>query len=60
MSVSISMFIKMLQYENNDDPEGIDINETCASKEYMLCHFGILKILVINLNCMFVINVTMY
>ena len=50
----------MLQYENNDDPEGIDINETCASKEYMLCHFGILKILVINLNCMFVINVTMY
>ena len=43
MSVSISMFIKMLQYENNDDPEGIDINETCASKEYMLCHYWYFK-----------------
>ena len=43
MSVSISMFIKMLQYENNDDPEGIDINETCASKEYMLCHYWYIK-----------------
>ena len=60
MSVSISMFIKMLQYENNDDPEGIDINKTCASKEYMLCHYWYFKELVINLNCMFVINVTMY
>ena len=33
----------MLQYENNDDPEGIDINETCASKEYMLCHYWYFK-----------------
>ena len=33
----------MLQYENNDDPEGIDINKTCASKEYMLCHYWYFK-----------------
>ena len=31
--------MKMLQYETIDVPEGIDIDKTDASKEYMLCHY---------------------
>ena len=51
----------MLQQEKIDVSEGIDINETSASKP-SLCFviIGILKMLVTNLKCMFVINVTMY
>ena len=50
----------MLQYNRIDVSEGIDINKTSASKECKLCHFGILKMLVIHLKHMFVINVTMH
>ena len=39
---------------------GIDINKISTSKEYMLIVIGILKMLVINLNCMFVINAMRY
>ena len=29
----------MLQYDRIDASEGIDINKTSASKEYMVCHY---------------------
>ena len=29
----------MIEYERTDISEGIDINETNKSKEYMLCHY---------------------
>ena len=35
--------IKMLQYDKIDVSEGIDINETSASKECMLCHYWYFK-----------------
>ena len=31
--------VKMLQDEKNDVSEGIDINKTCLSKEWDLCHY---------------------
>ena len=31
--------VKRLQYDRIDASEGIDINKTSASKEYMLCHY---------------------
>ena len=52
--------MKILQYEKFDVSEGIDINKTSASKECMLFIIGILKMLVTNLNHMFVINFTIY
>ena len=33
----------MLQYEKNDIPEGIDINKTSISKEWMLSHYWYFK-----------------
>ena len=36
MSVRI---IKMLEYDRIDIAEGIDVNKTNKSKEYMLCHY---------------------
>ena len=30
---------KMLEYERKDISEGIDINKTNKSKEFMLCHY---------------------
>ena len=33
----------MLQYEKIDVSEGIDINKTDASKEFMLCHYWYFK-----------------
>ena len=44
----------MLQYEKNSISERIDIDKTNASKECILCIIGILKILDLNLNRMFV------
>ena len=35
--------IKVLQYENIDVSEGIDVNETSASKECELCHYWFFK-----------------
>ena len=50
----------MLQYEKIDVSEGIDTNKTSASKECMLCQFGTLEMLGLNLNRMFVTNLTMH
>ena len=33
----------MVQYEKIDVSEGIDVNKTSVSKEYMLCHYGYFK-----------------
>ena len=50
----------MLQYERIDISEGIDINKSNKPKEYKFVIIGILKILVMNLNHMFVINLMIY
>ena len=50
----------MLQYEKNDVSKGIETNKTSASKNVCFAIIGILKLLDLNLNSMFVINVTMY
>ena len=50
----------MLQYKKIDVSEGIDANKTGLSKECMLCHFDILKMLDLDLNHMFAINVMMF
>ena len=47
----------MLQYERINISEEIDINKTSASKNVCFVSIGTLKMLVINLNHMFVINV---
>ena len=47
----------MLQYKKISIAEGTDANKTSASKECMLCHYWMLDL---NLNRVFVINVTMY
>ena len=44
----------MLEYERIDISEGIDINKTNLSKE---CDIDILKILVLNMNLIFVMGV---
>ena len=43
----------MLEYEKIDISEGIDVNKTNLSKECDICHFGILKILVLGMNHIF-------
>ena len=52
----------MLQYEKIDVSEGIDVNKTSASKEFMLFStiIGVLKMFDLGLNHMFAINVTIY
>ena len=50
----------MLQYQKVNVSEGFEVNKTSASKECMLFAIGILNMLVTDLNCMFVINVTIY
>ena len=47
----------MPQYKKINVLEGIDTNKTSGSKECMRCT---LKMLDLNLNRVFVINVTMY
>ena len=49
----------MIQYKKIDVSEEIDVNKTNTSKEYFAIT-GTLKMLDLNLNHMFVINVTMY
>ena len=44
----------MIEYERIDISEGIDINKTNLSKE---CDIDILKILVLNMNLIFVMGV---
>ena len=48
--------IRMLQYERIGVSEGTDTDKTSASKNVCFVIIGISKILVINLNQMFVIN----
>ena len=43
----------MLEYDRIDVSEGIDVDETNALKECEICHFDILKILVLNINHIF-------
>ena len=49
----------MLHYERIDISEGIDFDKSNKSVECMICHFGILKILDLNTNHMFVMGVKM-
>ena len=49
----------MLQYKKIDVSEGIDTDKTRATKESMLPHYRYFKD-DLNLNHIFVINVTMY
>ena len=51
----------MLQYETIDVSEGIDANNTSGSKKCIwFVIIGILKMLDLNLNHMFAINVIMF
>ena len=50
----------MVQYGRIEVSERIDITKISASKECMLCHYWILKILVINLNLIFGMVVMIY
>ena len=52
-------FETTLQYERIDISEGIDIHETNASKECMLCHNWYFQMLDLNLNHMSLINVVL-
>ena len=47
----------MLEYERIDISKGIDINKTNLSKECDICHYCILKILVLNSSPMFAMAV---
>ena len=51
----LCMKYKMLEYDRIDISEGIDVNKTNASKGCDICHkgCGILKILVLSMNCIF-------
>ena len=50
----------MLQYEKIDASEGIGTNKTNASKNVCFVIIGILKMLNLNSNGMFVTNVMMF
>ena len=51
----------MLQHERIDVSEGIDLSKSDKSKECMICHKRYwLKVLVINMNHMFVMDVIIY
>ena len=49
--------IKMLEFDRIDIPEGIDINKTNILKEWDLVTIGILKIVVLSMNHIFVMAV---
>ena len=51
--LSINLVYKLLEYDRIDISEGIDANKTSLLKEYDICHFGILKILVLSMNTIF-------
>ena len=50
----------MLEYDRIDISQRTDINKTNGSKECKICHYGILKILVLNMNHIFVMVVMVY
>ena len=43
----------MLEYDRNDIWEGIDVNKTSLSKEWIFVAIGILKILLLSMNHIF-------
>ena len=47
----------MLEYEQIDISKGIDVNKTNLSKECDICHYWYLKILLLNMNLIFVMGV---
>ena len=47
----------MLEYDRIDISEGIDVNKTSASTECDICHYWILKILVLSTNHIFAMAV---
>ena len=49
--------LSMLQYDRIDIPEGIDVNETSASKECDIVSIVLLKILVLSTNHIFAMAV---
>ena len=49
--------IKMLEFDRIDIPEGIDINKTNILKECDFVTIGILKIVVLSMNHIFVMVV---
>ena len=51
-----NVHIKMLEYERIDISEGIDVNKTNLSKQCDIFTIGILKILVLNTNLIFVMD----
>ena len=52
--------MKMLHYEKIEVSEGIDTNKTSASKNVCFVIIVILKMLSLDLNHMFAINVMMF
>ena len=60
-SMNARISYKNVTVQNNWYSEGIDTNNTSASKECMFCHYWYFKDVEFkNLNHMFVINVMMY
>ena len=47
----------MLEYERIDISEGIDVNKQIDQKSVIFVTIGILKILVLNMNLIFVMDV---
>ena len=47
----------MLEYERIDISEGIDVNKQVDQKSVIFVTIGILKILVLNMNLIFVMDV---
>ena len=48
----------MLEYDRTDISEGFDVNKTSLSKECDICHYGVLKILVLSMRSIFAMVVT--
>ena len=48
---------KMLEYNRIDISEGTDVNKTNLSKDCDICHYWYLRILVLNMNLIFVMDV---
>ena len=49
----------MMKYERIDISEEIDSDKTGLSRECVICHYWILKMLDLNLSQIFVINVVL-
>ena len=47
----------MLEYERTDISEGIDVSKTNLSKEWIFATIGILKVLVLNMNLIFAMDI---